>query len=138
LIGNDPEFWIRARMSARHHGGTAFDGEAMREYVRCFSDPAAIHASCEDYRAAAGIDLEHDDADAATGRRLDAPFLALWGEHSFVGRSYDVLDAWSAYVSHPRGEALPCDHYLPEEAPERTTKALSEFFTQHLITQNQV
>ncbi|MFJ6726331.1 alpha/beta fold hydrolase [Streptomyces sp. NPDC091281] len=127
LIGGDPEFWIRARMEARHHGGTPFSPAAMAEYVRCFSDPAAIHASCEDYRAAATVDLVHDDADAAAGRRVACPVLALWGGHSFVGRHYDVLSAWRGYADDVRGEALDCDHYLPEEAPDRTTALLREF-----------
>jgi haloacetate dehalogenase len=125
LIGGDPEYWIRARMTARHHGGTGFDPAAMDEYVRCFSDPAAIHASCEDYRAAATIDLVHDDE--SFGQRLSCPVLALWGELSFVGTSYDVLDAWSAYATDVQGAAIPSDHYLPEEAPTETAAALQRF-----------
>lgn len=127
LIGGDPEFWIRARMGARHHGGTMFDPQAMDEYVRCFSDPAAIHASCEDYRAAASIDLEHDETDAARGNLVTCPVLALWGQHSFVGRSYDVLDVWRRYATEVRGQALPSDHYVPEEAPRQTVDALLDF-----------
>jgi haloacetate dehalogenase len=126
LIGGDPEFWVRARMSARHHGGEQFDPAAMDEYVRCFSDPAAIRASCEDYRAAASIDLEHDAVDA--GRKLACPTLALWGEHSFVGTNYDVLGVWREYAAQLSGEALPCDHYLPEEQPGLTASALRKFF----------
>jgi haloacetate dehalogenase len=125
LIGQDPGFWVRTRMDARHHGGSAFDPEAVDEYVRCFSDPAAIHASCEDYRAAATVDLEHDRADA--GRRLECPVLLLWGEHSFVGRHYDVPEAWSEYASDLRGHAVDCDHYVPEEAPETTASSLRAF-----------
>ncbi|MET7334902.1 alpha/beta hydrolase [Nonomuraea sp. NPDC005650] len=127
LIGNDPEFWIRSRMTARHSGGAAYDESAVREYVRCFSDPAAIAASCADYRAAAGIDLEHDEADAAAGRRVRCPVLALWGEHSFVGRNYDVLKVWREYADHVSGTALPSDHYLPEEAPALVTAELRAF-----------
>ncbi|MDA3642890.1 alpha/beta hydrolase [Saccharopolyspora indica] len=126
LIGGDPEFWIRARMSARHHGGTPFDPAAMAEYVRCFSDPAAIAASCSDYRAAATVDLEHDAADA--DRAIACPVLALWGAHSFVGRHYDVLAIWRDHAEDVRGRALPCDHYVPEEQPERTAAALRAFF----------
>ncbi|MCI2417460.1 alpha/beta hydrolase [Saccharopolyspora sp. K220] len=126
LIGADPEFWITARMSARHHGGTPFDSGAMAEYVRCFADPDAIAASCADYRAAATIDLEHDNADA--DRAIECPVLALWGEHSFVGRNYDVLAAWRDYASDLRGSALPCDHYVPEEQPEQTAALLRTFF----------
>jgi haloacetate dehalogenase len=125
LIGGDPEFWIRARMTARHHGGTAFDPAAMDEYVRCFSDPAAIGASCDDYRAAATIDLEHDEE--SFGRPVGCPVLALWGGQSFVGRTYDVLAVWAEYASDLRGSALPADHYLPEEVPAATSAALADF-----------
>ena len=127
LIGGDPEFWIRARMGARHAGGTAFDPAAEAEYVRCFDQPA-IAASCSDYRAAASIDLTHDDADAAAGRRITVPLLVLWGERSFVGRSYDVLDVWRGYAGDVRGRALASDHYLPEEAPVDVARELTEFF----------
>ncbi|MFF2851002.1 alpha/beta fold hydrolase [Streptomyces sp. NPDC058001] len=128
LIGADPEFWVRTRMNARHHGGTPFHPAALAEYVRCFADPAAVHASCEDYRAALTVDLAHDDADAAAGRTIDCPVLALWGEHSFVGRTYDVPEVWRAYAKDVRGEALPCDHYVPEEAPVDTARLLGSFF----------
>jgi haloacetate dehalogenase len=128
LIGGDPEFWITARMNARHHGGSAFDPAALREYIRCFSDPAAIAASCADYRAAAGVDLDHDRADA--GRRLAMPLLALWGEHGFVGGNYDVLNVWSKYAADIRGRALPCDHYLPEEQPALVVESLRDFFAE--------
>jgi haloacetate dehalogenase len=127
LIRADPEFWITARMSARHHGGTSFDPGAIAEYVRCFSDPAAIAASCADYRAAAGIDLAHDEADA--GRRVDSRVLALWGEHSFVGRNYDVPAVWADYAADVGGRALPCDHYLPEEQPDVVVAELKKFFS---------
>jgi haloacetate dehalogenase len=125
LIGQDPDFWVRTRMNARHHGSTPFAPAAVDEYVRCFRDPAAVHASCEDYRAAASIDLEHDRADA--GRLLECPVLLLWGRHSFVGRHYDVLGAWSEYARNVRGHALDCDHYVPEEAPEATARHLRGF-----------
>ncbi|QFU90836.1 alpha/beta fold hydrolase [Amycolatopsis sp. YIM 10] len=128
LIGGDPEFWIRARMTSRHHGGVPFDPAAMAEYVRCFTDPAAISASCADYRAAASIDLEHDNADFDAGRRVDCPLLALWGAESFVGRTYDVTSVWRSYAGDVRGLPLPADHYLPEEAPRETTDALRAFF----------
>ncbi|GII56383.1 fluoroacetate dehalogenase [Planotetraspora thailandica] len=127
LIGGDPAFWVLTRMTARHGGGSPFDSAAQAEYVRCFSDPAAIHASCEDYRAAASIDLRHDDADAEAGNRVRCPLLALWGEHGFVGRTYDVLDVWRRYAEDVRGQAVPSDHYVPEEAPELTAELLEAF-----------
>ncbi|MCE7002700.1 alpha/beta hydrolase [Kibdelosporangium philippinense] len=125
LIGQDPEFWIKARMTSRHGGGTPFEPAAIDEYVRCFSDPAAISASCADYRAAATIDLEHD----ASGGTVSMPLLALWGEHSFVGQTYDVLAVWRSYADRVEGMALPSNHYLPEEAPQETAAALQKFFT---------
>ncbi|MPZ93815.1 MAG: alpha/beta fold hydrolase [Propionibacteriales bacterium] len=132
LIGHDPEFWIRAHMTGRHHGGTALDEAAIDEYVRCFTDPRTIHASCEDYRAAASIDLEHDAADAADGRKLTCPTLLLWGAHGFVGRNYDVMSAWRDYATTIEGEPLPCDHYVPEEAPTETTSRLTSFLDKHV------
>jgi haloacetate dehalogenase len=128
LIGADPDGWIRGRLSTLRRGGEQFEAAAMDEYVRCFRDPAAIHASCEDYRAAATADLADDDAAAARGQRVTAPLLALWGEHGFVGRHYDdVLGIWREYAVKVEGGALPCGHYLPEEAPAETTAALLDF-----------
>jgi haloacetate dehalogenase len=90
-------------MSARHEGGEAFDPAAMAEYVRCFSDPAAIAASCPDYRAAASIDLEHDSVDAT----LTCPVLVLWGESGFAGQNYDVAAVWRTHANNVSAEALP-------------------------------
>jgi haloacetate dehalogenase len=128
LLGADPEGWVRGRLSALRRGGVPFDQGAMDEYVRCFREPSAIHASCEDYRAAATVDLADDDAAAARGQRVTAPLLALWGTHGFVGKHYgDVLAIWREYADHVDGGPLPCGHYVPEEAPEETTAALMDF-----------
>ena len=130
LIGADPVGWVRGRMSSLRRGGLPFEAQAVSEYVRCFRDPAAIHASCEDYRAAIGPDLDDDDAAAARGQRVTAPLLALWGEHGFVGRHYgDVTEIWREYAADVRGHALPCGHYLAEEAPLETIAALRDFLS---------
>lgn len=106
-------------MGARHRGGTPFSEGALAEYVRCFSDPAAIRASCEDYRAAASVDLVHDEEDAAAGHLITAPLLALWGEHSFVGRHYDVFRVWRECAADVRGEPLSCDQLPSGGGPGR-------------------
>jgi haloacetate dehalogenase len=100
----------------------------MTEYVRCFSDPASIHASCEDYRAAAGIDLECDREDRAAGNRVTCPLLVLWGNRGFVHRSYDVLSVWRDYADDVTGRDLDCGHFLPEEQPRSVTDQLFGFF----------
>ena len=103
-----------------------FDASAMAEYRRCFSDPATIHASCEDYRAAITIDLEHDEADFES--RISCPLLVLWGAKGLMHKCYDVLDTWKAKASEARGHAIDCGHFLPEEAPGETLAALEDFF----------
>jgi haloacetate dehalogenase len=127
-IGADPVGWVRGRMSTWRRGGQPFDPQAVDEYVRCFSDPAAIHASCEDYRAAVGTDLDDDDAAAGRGQKVIAPMLALWGEHGFVGRHYgDVAAIWREYADNVQGRSLPAGHFLAEECPKETTIALQNF-----------
>jgi haloacetate dehalogenase len=127
LIGSDPEFFLRSSMGRWSADPAAFDPAAMAEYVRHFADPGTIRASCEDYRAAASIDLEHDEEDFTAGRRVGCPLLALWGGRGFVNRQYDVLEVWRRYAEDVRGAALDCGHFLPEEAPEATVEALGEF-----------
>ena len=122
MIGADPLLYLRDKMGeslARH----VFEPGAWAEYVRCFT-PGAIHASCEDYRAAASIDLEHDRADRAAGRKLACPVLALWGALGIVETCFRPLDEWRRVADDVRGRALPCGHYIPEEQPD----ALLDFF----------
>lgn len=125
LIGADPEYYLRRKM--RLAACTeAFPDHVVAEYVRHFRDPATVHASCEDYRAGAGIDLEHDRADR--DRPVDVPILALWGAEGVVGRTYDVPAVWRTYTTGPvTGGALPCGHFLPEEAPDAALAHLIPF-----------
>jgi len=129
MIGADPKFLLRAKMSkASASGLAAFAPEAWAEYERCYT-PETIHASCEDYRAAAGIDLEHDRADRDAGRKLAMPLLALWGERGIIGRCFDPIAEWRRVASDVRGHAVPSGHYIPEEAPEVLAGELEAFFS---------
>ena len=123
-IGFDALF---ARLGAATGGRGGFDARAVAQYRRCF-DRRTIHASCEDYRAAASIDLEHDRADA--GRKLTLPLLALWGRRSVVGKQFDCVADWRAVAQDVRGQALDCGHFVPEEKPQQTLAALRRFLRQ--------
>jgi haloacetate dehalogenase len=120
LIGNSAEYYLRSRMT-----GPAFTPAALAEYVRCFTDPATIHATCEDYRAGATIDLTHADEDR--GKKVACPMFVLWGERGTVGRLYDVMQIWRDHASDVRGKSLPGGHFLPEELPDDTLAALLPF-----------
>lgn len=126
LIGADPGYYLWKKLLKWGRDETAFTPAALAEYRRCFANPATIHASCEDYRAAASIDLAHDEADL--GRKIACPLLVLWGAKGFIARQYDVLAVWRERAEDVRGRALPCGHFLPEEAPEETYSELREFF----------
>lgn len=125
MIGADPAYYLEKKIGKWSKTGGCFAPEALAEYQRCFSYPATIHATCEDYRAAATIDLEHDRADR--GRKVAVPLLVLWGAKGVIERSYDVLDLWSERAEDVSGRALPCGHFLAEEAPEETLEALLAF-----------
>ena len=124
LIGADPAFylhWILDHWSGSRH---ALAPEAVAEYVRCF-DEAAIRATNEEFRAAATIDLVHDDTDRE--HLLGCPLLVLWSTSSW--RQFDVLRVWQAHATDVRGAALGCGHFLPEEEPERTAEELLRFLS---------
>lgn len=125
LIGADPDFYLEKKIGKWNKSSGAFAAAAMAEYKRCFRDPAAIHATCEDYRAAAGIDLEHDRADL--DRKLACPVRALWGAKGVIERSYPVLEIWRERAAEVSGKALPCGHFLAEEAPAETVTELLNF-----------
>lgn len=125
MIGADPDFYLEKKIGAWSKVDDCFTQQAVAEYKRCFRDPATIHATCEDYRAAATIDLEHDRADRA--RKVEAPVLVLWGQRGVIERCYDVLDLWSQKAEEVSGRALPCGHFLAEEAPTETLDALLGF-----------
>jgi haloacetate dehalogenase len=109
-------------------GSEAIAPEAMEEYVRCLREPETIHATCEDYRAAATIDFAHDAEDREAGRRIACPLLALWGSRGFLEGHYDVVEVWRGWAEDVRGRAIDSGHYIPEEAPEETLAEVRAFF----------
>lgn len=129
LIQADPAGYVRDVMSRGSAGLSAFDPLALAEYERCIALPGAAHGLCEDYRASAGIDLEHDRADRDAGRLLEQPLLALWGEHGVVHRCFHPLDEWRRVARDVKGEALACGHYIPEEAPEALLASVVPFLS---------
>lgn len=118
LIAADPRAYITDVMGRRSAGLAPFDPRALAEYQRCIALPGTAHGICEDYRASSGMDLEHDRADRAAGRRLGMPLLVLWGGDGVVQRCFKPLQEWQAVADQVAGTALPCGHYIPEEAPE--------------------
>ncbi|WP_296572641.1 alpha/beta hydrolase [Phreatobacter sp.] len=126
MIGSDPDaYWLK-KCGSGAAGLTPFAPAALAEYLRCFRDPAVIHASCEDYRAAATIDIAHDDADG--DRKVTCPVRVLWGQHGVIASCFDALALWRERALDVSGQALPGGHYLAEELPEEVAGELEAFF----------
>jgi haloacetate dehalogenase len=125
LIGAEPAFYLRWCLD--HWCGTkgALAAEAVAEYQRCF-DAAAIRATCEEFRAAATIDLVHDAGDKE--HKISCPTLLLWSAIS-MWATYDILEVWRSRAEDVQGVALDCGHFLPEENPERTAAELMRFLS---------
>jgi haloacetate dehalogenase len=131
MMGADPDWFIEKKLAKTKQGLSFFDKDALAEYKRCFRNPETIHAICEDYRACFGVDLDMDTKDFEAGRKIEGPVLLLWGATGGVGRNSKPSpgEIWQRYASDIVGaHALPCGHYLSEEAPKETTAALREFF----------
>ncbi|WGS48733.1 alpha/beta hydrolase [Paraburkholderia sp. D15] len=118
LIRADPDLYLKQTIGARSAGLAPFTPQAYAEYLRCLSDPATAHGICEDYRASITIDLEHDRASLAQGQKIACDFLALWGAQGVIEQCFEPLAEWRQWSARVSGEALPCGHYIPEEAPE--------------------
>ncbi len=129
LIESDPVRYIRSVMGKRHAGLAAFAPEALAEYVRCIQIPGSARGICEDYRASATIDLEHDRSDIAADNKLALPLRVLWGEHGVVGANFDVLKLWRERAHQVSGCVLPCGHYIAEEAPDELLAETQHFFS---------
>lgn len=129
MIGGDPGFFLRWSLGAWGSNGlAAIEPEALAEYERCFCRADAIHAACEDYRAAASIDLVHDRASRAAGEQIACELLVLWGEHGVIGRLFDPLPIWRAQCAgRVSGTVMPAGHFIPEELPDETAEQLGAF-----------
>ena len=128
LIDADPAAYIRDVMGRRHAGLAAFAPEALQEYLRCIAIPGTATAICEDYRASAGIDLEHDRADREKGQKVLVPLRVLWGAEGAVGRCFPVLDLWREAAADVSGKALDCGHDIAAEQPAKLLEEMGEFF----------
>lgn len=129
MIGADPDAYLRHRLDRAGNIADVYHPDAVAEYAHAFADPDVIHASCEDYRAAATIDLDHDRADGDA--RIACPVLVLWGARGPVERHFDVLTTWRVKAAGPvTGKALDCGHFVAEEQPQATLTALRQFLGQ--------
>lgn len=118
LIEVDPAAYIRDVMGKRSAGLAPFDPRALAEYQRCITLPGSAHSICEDYRAAASIDMQHERDDLAAHRLIQSPTLVLWGAQGVIQQCFQPLDEWRRLARSVQGEALSCGHYIPEEAPD--------------------
>ena len=125
LIGANPDFYLEWTLKKWSRNFSAFAPEAVAEYKRCFRDPATIHATCEDYRAGASTDLEHDEVDVAA--KIECPLLAIWGQGPAT-RWSGIADIWRERATNVTGHHIDCGHFLAEEKPEETLESLRKFF----------
>jgi haloacetate dehalogenase len=126
MILADPDAYWRKKCGSGSAGMTPFGEEALEHYLRCFRNPDVVAGSCEDYRAAASIDIAHDDADGE--RKLETPMLVLWGQFGVIERCFAAMDLWRQRASNVRGHALAGGHYLAEELPDEVAANFSAFF----------
>ena len=127
LIESDPAAYVRDVLGRRSAGLAPFDARVLREYQRSVARPGAAHAICEDYRASATIDLDHDRRDRDVDVRVAAPLLVLWGLHGVIQQCFDPLAEWRLVASDVRGHGIPCGHYIAEEAPDALLEAALPF-----------
>ena len=128
LLSPHPAFYIRNKLMKQGPGKGGFTEEEIERYIS-YCKPEHIHAVCEDYRAAATIDLAMDRADFEAGRKISVPSMILWGALSHTALRHQPEIVWPLYCSDIQMmEALPCGHYPAEQASEQTTKAFEKFF----------
>lgn len=127
FIGAAPEVLVNYMLDVWPVVKDAFPTAVRAEYIKKFSDPATAHAICEEFRAAATLDYEHDEADRGR-RRIACPVLFLWSQRGSVASLYeDPLGIWREWADDVRGEPVPVGHFIPEEAPAETARQLLDF-----------
>ncbi|AGZ44056.1 alpha/beta fold hydrolase [Actinoplanes friuliensis] len=129
LIAADPDafFDFHVRALGLGRAPDRYPADLMAGYRALLDDAGTVQAICEDYRAGAGVDREHDDADRGV-RRIECPLLALWSANGALPRFYgDVLDVWRPWADDVTGQAMPASHFVVEDQPEATAEALTEF-----------
>jgi haloacetate dehalogenase len=132
VIGADPRGFFTRDWPRDAHGTPRppayFSPEAVDDYLRCYLNPATVHATCEDYRAGATYDFALDEADRAGGHRITCPVLVLWAARGALPKWYDVLGIWREWADDVRGRAIDAGHFIPEQAPDDTVSAFRDFF----------
>jgi len=130
LISHDADLYLRSVMGSRSAGMQPFTDEAYADYLRCLQLDGTARGICEDYRASASIDLQHDQIDLEASRKVQCPLLILWGEQGTVGKCFKPLEEWAKVAEQVTGEALPCGHYIAEEQPELLLEKVVPFLRQ--------
>jgi haloacetate dehalogenase len=130
LIGSNPDFFLRYKMASQTKSKNldAIDPRALEHYLAAFRDPSRVHAMCEDYRAGAYADFEIDKKDHDAGKKITIPMLALWGDAGIASAAATPLDTWKIWATNVAGMPVDAGHFLTEENPDATAKALREFF----------
>jgi haloacetate dehalogenase len=127
MIGENPESYWKMKCFNQAGGDNPFSDAALAEYLDAFRDPATIHATCEDYRAAATIDLRHDDEDGS--RKLAMPLKAIWAKHGVIGRCFDAAALWAERAENVTCTEVDATHYMAEEIPDEILAHMIAFFT---------
>ncbi len=133
LLGQNPTFYLKNKLTSwtKSKSLDAFDPRALAHYIAAFNDPMRIHAMCEDYRAGAYADYDYDKIDRDAGNKITVPMLALWGQTGIAQSATPPLETWKNWATNVRGMAVNSGHFLTEEDPEGTAKALLDFFSEN-------
>ncbi|PPR24883.1 MAG: Fluoroacetate dehalogenase [Alphaproteobacteria bacterium MarineAlpha9_Bin4] len=126
LIEANSEFYLKTKLKMWGNTKSFIEPKAMKEYLRCFAKKTTIHASCEDYRAAASIDIMHHKQDKE--KKITCPVLILWGKKGTIEKLYNPIRIWKKWASDVTGYSINCGHFLPEEKPKEVMVAIQKFF----------